>query len=154
MRRVLIFVPLIVNLIACAAFLIIRPEAKLLIEERERAEQSGTLSLSSGDPYMLIAGRPLRQWNEWHGGEPAWVKVVEVVNSPAVFAAKRFGDRWASEHTFSGQPTYRRQSWVRAYVFLLVSSAQWLLIGLALARLTKPRRAEKIAAGEPVEVKR
>jgi hypothetical protein len=152
MRRLLIFAPLVVNLIACAAFLIVRPEATSLIEERERAEQNGTLSLSSSDPYMLIAGRPLRQWNEWHGGESAWVKVIEVANGPAVFAAKRFGDRWSAQHVFDGQPAYGRQSWVRAYFFLIVSSVQWLLIGLALARLTRPRRAE--TTSEPVEAKR
>jgi hypothetical protein len=142
MRRVLIFAPVVVNLIACAAFLIVRPVATSLIEERERAEQSGAFSLSSSDPFMLIAGRPLRQWNEWHGGEAAWVKVIEVANGPAVLVAKLVGDLWGAEHAFSGQPTYRRQSWIRAYIFLVVSSVQWLLIGLALARLTKPHRAE------------
>ena len=144
MRRVLIFAPLVVNLIACAAFLIVRPEATSLIEERERAERSGAFSLSSSDPFMLIAGRPLWQWNEWHGGEATWVKAIEVANGPAVFVAKLFGDVWEAGHAFSGQPTYRGQSWMRAYVFLVVSSVQWLLIGLALARLTKPHRAETI----------
>jgi hypothetical protein len=137
----LIFAPLVVNLIACAAFLMVRPEATSLIEERERAEQMGAFSLSSSDPYMLIAGRPLRQWNEWHGGEAVWVKVIEVANGPAVLVAKFSGDLWGAEHSFSGQPTYRRKSWMRAYVFLIVSSVQWLLIGLALARLTKQHRA-------------
>jgi hypothetical protein len=85
---VLISVSLIVNLIACAAFVIVRPEATSLIEERERAERSGAFSLSSSDPFMLIAGRPLRQWREWDGGEAAWVEVIEVANGPAVLVAK------------------------------------------------------------------
>lgn len=111
MRRAVALTPLLLNCVACALFIAVRPPATSLIEERERAERSGALSVSSADPYMVIAARPLRQWDEWHGGEAAWVKIIAVANGPAVFAAKRFGDRWAAEHAFSGQETYGRQSW-------------------------------------------
>src|SRR5947207_770139 len=136
-RIALAFVPFIINCIACMVFLLVRPPASSLIEDRESAQAVGALSLSSADPYMLIAERPLRQWNTWHGGESTWVKIIEVLNGPAVIAAKHFGDEWAGNHAFSGIPTYRRESWVRAYVFVIASSLQWLLVGMLISRLTR-----------------
>ncbi len=136
MRRTLIFVPSVLNVIACAVFIVARPPATGLIDNRERTQQVGTLTISSGDPYMVIAERPLRQWNVWHGGESLSVKVLEVLNGPAVIAAKRFGDEWAGDHAFSGTPTYRRESWIRAYVFAITSSLQWLLVGIVIIWLS------------------
>jgi hypothetical protein len=136
MKRIaVVLTPFLLNTLFCGIFMFVRPEATSLMEERERAQRSGMVSLSSGDPYMLIAGRPLRQWNEWHGGESVWVKIYAVLNGPAVIAAKRLGDRWDAEHAFSGTPTYRHASWLRAYIFAGVSSVQWLLIGVVIARL-------------------
>ncbi len=140
MRRIAIaLTPCVINWLACAVFLLTRPPASGLVHEREIAQQAGTLEVSSGDPYMLIAERPLRQWNSWHGDEATWVKIFELINAPGVIAAKRVGDRWAGNHAFSGRPTYRRESWIRAYAFLAVSSLQWLLIGLLLLRLLQRR---------------
>jgi hypothetical protein len=127
---------LVLNFIACTVFLAARPPATELIAEREQAQKVGTLTISSGDPYMVIAERPLRQWNVWHGGESLWVKALEVLNWPAVIAAKRFGDDWARNHAFSGTPTYRRESWMRAYAFAITSSLQWLLVGIVITRLS------------------
>lgn len=140
MRRILIVLPFVLNLAACVVFLVTRPPARELIDEREQEQRHGWLALSSGDPYMLIAERPLRQWNEWHGGETTWVKVIEILNAPALIATKIIGDAWAASHAFSGPPTYRRDSWIRAYLFVVVSSAQWLLIGALLSRITRRRR--------------
>jgi len=140
MRRVLIVVPLVLNAIACAVFLAARPPATELIVQREKAQRVGTLTMSSGDPYMLIAERPLWQWSVWHGGESLWVKTLEVLNGPAVIAAKRFGDEWAGDHAFSGTATYRRESWIRAYTFAIASSLQWLLVGIVIAWLSSRNR--------------
>ncbi len=140
MRSAVILAPCILNWLVCGIFLLARPEATALIEEREREQRAGMLTLSSADPYMLIAGRPLFQWNEWHGGESTWVKAVEVIDGPAVITAKHFGDRWAASRAFNGKRTYRRESWIRAYVFIIASSVQWLLIGALLAHLTRVSR--------------
>lgn len=140
MRRAVILAPCILNWLVCGIFLLVRPEATALIEERESEQRAGTLTLSSDDPYMLIAGRPLWQWNEWHGGESTWVKAVEVLDGPAVITARHFGDCWAASRAFNGKPTYRRESWIRAYVFIIVSSAQWLLIGALIAHLKRVSR--------------
>lgn len=151
MRRALILAPCVLNLIACGVFLLVRAPATALIEEREHAQQLGALTVSSSDPYMLIAERPLRQWNEWHGGEETWVKVTEVLDGPALVATKTIGDRWAASHAFSGTPTYRRESWIRAYVFVAASSVQWLLIGALVARLSRRRgNAQRAATTAPV----
>jgi hypothetical protein len=139
MRRVLIYTPLLLNLVACLTFLTIREPAKELIAGREHAQQLGTLTVSSGDPYMLIAERPLRQWNEWHGGEVLWIKVVEVLNGPALVATKALGDRWTASHAFRGVPTYGRDSWIRAYAFLIASSLQWLVVGALIGVIVKRR---------------
>jgi hypothetical protein len=135
MRRSIIFLPLLLNAAVCIVFLVARPPATELIEKREQAERAHGVSDSSSDPYMLIAERPLRQWNAWHGGESLWVKTLEVVNWPAVVAAKRVGDKWAGDHAFSGAATYRRESWIRAYAFAITSALQWLLVGIAIAWL-------------------
>jgi hypothetical protein len=145
MRRALILAPCVLNLIACAVFFIVRPPATDLIEERERAQRLGSLTLSSSDPYMLIAERPLRQWNEWHGGESTWVKIIEVLDGPALIATKAIGDGWATSHAFSGTPTYGRESWVRAYVFVVASSVQWLLMGALIVPLIRRRGGAQLA---------
>jgi hypothetical protein len=142
-RAVIIVTPCIVNWIVFAVFIAVRPPATALIEERERAQQMGAFTFSSGDPLMVIAERPLYQWNKWHGGEAAWVKVAEVLNGPAFVAAKVAGDSWSSSAAFSGEPTYRRESWVRAYVFLIVATLQWLIVGAVAAWLVSRRRHAK-----------
>lgn len=139
-RTLVALAPLVINALACAMFLLTRPPDTTLIEERERAEQAGGMAISSADPYMLIAERPLKQWNDWHGGEAAWVKFFEVLNCPALMAAEKVGDRWASHHALSGMPIARRESWIRAYAFATVAFLQWLLIGLLTTLLMKRRR--------------
>jgi hypothetical protein len=149
MRIIIALTPLVLNCVVCTVFIAVRPPASSLIEERERAQQMGAIIVSSADPYMLLAERPLRQWNRWHGGEATWVKIVEVLNAPALIVTKRLGDRWAGERPFSGTPTYRRESWRRAYIFAAASSVQWLVLGLLLAWLVQPRRRAEAGVNEP-----
>lgn len=127
--------PLIMNLVVCAVFVLTRPPATALIEERDRARQSGGFVVSSGDPYMLIAERPLKQWNEWHGGEATWVKIAEVLNGPALVATKYLGDRWLNSREARGAGSHGGDSWLRAYMFLALSSLQWLIVGAIAAGL-------------------
>jgi hypothetical protein len=141
MRIIIGLTPLALNCVICAVFIAVRQPASSLIEDRERAEQTREIVVSSADPYMLIAERPLRQWNRWHGGEATWVKIAEVLNGPALIVTKRVGDRWIGEHAFSGTQMYRRESWQRAYIFAAASSVQWLIVGLLIARLVKPLRS-------------
>jgi hypothetical protein len=141
-RAAIIVTPCVINWIVFAAFIAVRSPATALIEERERAEQMGAFTLSSADPLMVIAERPLYQWNQWHGGEVPWVKVAEVMNGPAFIAAQVAGSRWLSGAAF-GDPTYRRQSWVRAYVFLVVATLQWLILGAIAAWVVGRRRDAK-----------
>ena len=150
-RPIVALAPLVLNALAYTMFMLTRPPATALIEERERAERAGGMAMSSADPYMLIAERPLKQWNEWHGGEDAWVKLLEVLNGPAVMVAKMVGDRWARDHALSGMPTARRESWIRAYAFATVACLQWLLIGL-LTDLWMNRR--RVMRGDADHVRR
>jgi hypothetical protein len=146
-RRAVIFVtPCVLNWLICAVFMIARPPATALLDEREHAQQMGAFTVSSGDPFMFIAERPLYQWNEWHGGEATWVKVSEVLNGPALMAAKIFGDTWSVGTAFSGALTYRRESWVRAHLFLFVSSLQWLIFGAVAAWLHGRRHLKDTAS--------
>lgn len=140
-RAAIILTPCVLNLFVCAVFIIVRPPAKALIEERERAQRMGAFTFSSGDPLMVIAERPLYQWSKWHGGEATWVKVAQVLNGPALIAAKFAGDRWSHGTAFSGEPTYRRESWVRAYVFLITATLQWLIVGALAAWFVERRRS-------------
>lgn len=149
MRRVLILAAFVANLIACAAFLIARRPMTDLLEERDAARRSGSIVVSSSDPMMFVAERPLRQWNEWHGGEARWVKIIEVLNSPSLIATKVLGDRWSQFARAHDIGSLRGDTWVMAWIYLVVSSMQWLLIGVVIARLTKPRRSGDVGASEP-----
>jgi hypothetical protein len=137
MRRALILAPCVLNLIACAVFLIVRPPMTELLEERDAALRNGSISVNSADPFMFIAERPLREWNEWHGGEARWVKVIEVLNAPSLAAMRALGDRWSRFARARDIGSLRGDSWVMAWTYLVLSSVQWLLIGAVIARLTR-----------------
>ena len=148
-RRVAILIaPCIINLIACFAFVATREPATELIKEREEARRVGAFTLSSADPYMIIAERPLRNWSRWHGGESTWVKVAEVLNGPALLLTKRIGDWWAWRATNS----YERESWTRAYVFIILSSLQWLALGAIAAKIVARRDRAPDAASPAAQI--
>ena len=67
-RRNAIVVLVLLNVLACAAFVLFRPAGIPFLAERERMRRNpGDMFLISGDAYMFVANRPLRQWEDWHG---------------------------------------------------------------------------------------
>jgi hypothetical protein len=143
MKRHIAALPLLMlNLAACAAFLALRPPAIPVLEERERMRHSpGDIFLISGDAYTFVANRPLRSWSAWHGGEEFWVKAIEVLNFPALAVGKSAGDLWSNYASPRGIGSVAGDSWVRAYVYVIVSSLQWALIGAFVAPAVTRRRA-------------
>ncbi len=148
-QRLIILIPCIVNWVACVAFIVSRPPMTALLDERDAARRSESIVLSSADPMMFIAERPLRQWNEWHGGESRWVKAVEVLNFPSLVATKAAIDRWSRFERLRGIGSSRSDSWVMAWAYLVLSSLQWFFIGMLIARLTTGRSSGEIATNEP-----
>jgi hypothetical protein len=88
------------------------------------------IQLNSAAPIVVVAGRPLRSWNRFHGGETLGVKVVEVVNL-VPFIAALIVDGQASVFL----PT---RSLVRSHivfgVLLVLTSLQWSLVGSVVAK--------------------
>lgn len=153
-RRVLIAIalaPVLANLVVCFVFLMARPPAIEMIEEREAGRRRDVMVIvrSSGEPWMFIAERPLRQWNEWHGGEQTWVKVAEVLNGVPLLVTKKVGERWSDWSSARSIGSFRSDTWVRAWLYLTLSSLQWLTIGAVAARLVERRRAKHGAAPAP-----
>jgi hypothetical protein len=129
-RYIIVFSLLALNLAGCVAFLLVRAPGIPFIEERERMRRSpGDIFLISGDAYTFIANRPLRSWNTWHGGEELWVRTIEVLNFPSVLIAKVAGDTWSIYASSRAIGSFVGDSWVRAGVYLVISSLQWVLIG-------------------------
>ena len=107
-----------VNWLVFATFLAQRPSAESELRRKDALMAAGHFEFSTADPWSYIAARPLYNWSEWHGGERTWVKLTEVANLPALFAAG-----WAV--SFADRTTdlgYLQESWVRAWVFLVVAT--------------------------------
>ena len=131
----------VANWIVCAVFLMQRPAGISFIEERERMRRdAGAFFINSADPQMFIAERPLYQWNKWHGGEVTWIKVVEVLNWPALAGARALGAHWTAYAGPRNIGSFRGDTWVIAWFYLLLSTAQWLLVGAAVTRFVSRRR--------------
>lgn len=132
----------VANWVVCAVFLLQRPAGITLIGERERMRRdTGAFFFYSADPLMFIAERPLYQWNQWHGGEVTWIKVVEVLNWPALAGARALGAIWAAYAGPRSIGSFRGDTWVIAWLYLLLSTAQWWLTGAAVARFAVRRRS-------------
>jgi hypothetical protein len=103
-------------------------------QARDQAAARGGFLITSADPIVVIGGRPLRTWSEWHGGEASLVKLLEVVNILAVtitvFAGFLLG--------LTGLPTYRR-SFVTLAILLIYSSIQWWFVGWGIDRFRAGR---------------
>ena len=84
--RKLVSVALVLaHLVACGAFLAAREPGISFLAEREAAyKEPGRFFFTSGDPYVYMAERPLRNWSRWHGGEEMWVKVLMIINLPSL----------------------------------------------------------------------
>jgi hypothetical protein len=120
------------NLIFCALFVLLRQPAPVnYLRELDQARATDSIFETSGI-IGTLACRNLYSWSEFHGGEALGVKVLEVVNAPALVVT--------AIASIVGEPgiarlmTACRWSWVLAGVFLLASSVQWWLLGLRLDR--------------------
>jgi hypothetical protein len=146
----MLLVPCILNWLACAAFLAVRPAGISLLDEREMMRREpGVFFANSADPIMFIADRPLYQWNKWHGGEAAWVKVVEALNWPALVGAKALGGVWSAYAVPRHLGSFRSDSWVVAWLYVLLSSVQWLIIAAMVARVVWRRRTVPAPTAAP-----
>ena len=121
----------VTNLCAWGTLVALRgPLPESFFVERDTARQDGGFLLSSSDPMLVIAGRPLRQWSQFHGGERVAVKLLEVANvvplctiwliDGMVGSGTRMHVYTQSVFTFGG--------------LLLLTSAQWWIAGTAVAR--------------------
>lgn len=123
------------HLVACAFFLVLRQPGITHLAERERErKESGYFFLSSADPYMFIAERPLNNWSPWHGGEDTWVKLLEIANLPSLVLTAIFGGIAIEAYRSTGSGDFSTDTWLRAYVFLAFSIVQWWLVGRRLAK--------------------
>lgn len=147
------FAPVLANWIVCFVFVMTRPSATEMIEERETGRRRHVMVIagSSGEPWMFIAERPLRQWNDWHGGEEPWVKVAEVLNGVPLVVTKKFGELWSDWSSARRIGSFRSDTWMRAWLYLIVSSTQWLGVGAVAARLVEWRRERQRAALSPTQ---
>ena len=122
---------LLANYVAFGVFLALRPSAADRLREKDSASERGEFSISSADPYTYIAARPLYNWSEWHGGEHPTVKMLEIANLPALLAASSLTPVVG---TITGASVHHGWSYVRAALFLLFATGQWLTIGRWLSR--------------------
>jgi hypothetical protein len=118
-----------VNAVMCALFVLLREPADLSATDEVR--QSGGMSFTSGI-IGTVACRTLYSWSEFHGGEAAGVKILEVANAPAlaVTAAAHVIGEFSLARTMSAC----RWSWLLAGVFLTLASIQWWLLGVVIDR--------------------
>jgi hypothetical protein len=120
------------NVIACVLFVLLRAPASIeYLDEVDGARRSGGLFVNSGIVGTL-ACRTLHSWSVWHGGEALGVKILEAANLPALGVTA--GAALLGEFSVARLMSACRWSWLLAGVFVLVASAQWWLLGLALDR--------------------
>jgi hypothetical protein len=136
------------HFVACALFLLLRAPIPLewqqdLDRERASSRMRSGISLPITDAYMgHIACRTLGSWSAWHGGESPAVKALEVVNLPAALAtalASSFLDHVVLHYRLS----FAQESWLIAVIFLVLSTAEWLVVGLACDAYLHRRHARK-----------
>ena len=93
----------------------------------------GQFYFTSADPMAVIAERPLWSWSVFHGGEVLPVKVLEVLNLPALVVTVIFNAFAGSSSVIGPQ----RASYMTFGVLLLGSTVQWYLVGVALQGLRR-----------------
>lgn len=127
------------NLTGCALFVMLRPPVPAeYLAEVDAVRRTGGLVINSSVSGM-VACRQLYPWDEWHGGEAAGVKLLEVVNAPAV--AVTVGTTvLAGETGLARRLSACAWSWVLATVFAVTASAQWWLAGIAIDAIRHQRR--------------
>ena len=122
-----------------------RPDIDQTYEVMKVEREWEFAALPSGQPVTHIAGRPLHSWNSWHGGESPFVKILEVVNAPALLLAHCLAPA-ASRLLFTRSNSYYMESWVKAWLFVASSTGQWIAIAWVVARL--PQVKERITRKE------
>ena len=128
----------LLNYLAFGMFIAVRPSAGDSLNKKDSESKRGEFSIISGEPYTYIADRPLRTWSEWHGGEHPAVKLLEVVNAPALFAA---GALTPVVGLISGASEYHGSSWVRAWLLVAAVPLQWLAVGRLVSTRGRKSRA-------------
>jgi hypothetical protein len=132
---------------ACAWIAVVtirEPLPESFFAERDAAQVHGGVHINSGDPLLVVVGRPLWQWSEFHGGERAVVKVLEVMNL-LPFGAIVIGDAvlWTGTTV---------QTWMRSVLafagILLLTTCQWWLVGTAVARFRAWRQLRRVELDE------
>jgi hypothetical protein len=101
----------------------------------------GRFHYSSADPVLVIAGRPLWSWSQYHGGETSVVMALEAVNVPALVVVV-LSDAFLGAF---GVPRYTRS--ILAFVCLLVmTTIQWHLVARALSAFRAWRQGDSQTA--------
>ena len=129
-----------VNLAGCALFVALRPAdtCRTTSPTSDEVRRTGGFVINSSVSGM-VACRQLYPWDEWHGGEGAGVKILEVANAPAV--AMTVGTMvLAGETGLARRLSACAWSWVLAGVFAVTASAQWWLTGIAIDAVRHRRR--------------
>jgi hypothetical protein len=82
-----------------------------------------------------LACRHLYSWSEWHGGERLAVKVLEVVNAPAlaITAVVAIAGELGVARLFSACSW----SWLLGGMFMIAASIQWWLAGIVIEIATR-----------------
>lgn len=143
----MLWLPAAVNLAMCLLFIAVREPHIAFLSEREEAWQRGGFQfVSSSDPWMYIAGRPLYHWTRWHHGESLAVRVLQVANWPALITAKRIGDGLAPYARRERLLSFSEMTWLYGWLFIGLASAQWLLVGVLLRLFASRPRARRAAA--------
>jgi hypothetical protein len=120
------------NIVACSLFLLLRAPAPIeYLTEVDEARQRGAV-VRVGGIVGTLACRNLYSWSEWHGGEALGVKVLEVINLPALVSTAAVG--LIGEFGLARTSSACRWSWLLAGVFVLIASAQWWLLGFVIDR--------------------
>ena len=131
------------NLGAWALLLIVRaPLPAEYFAERDPRLNAGRVHWRSTDPPLVIAGRPLFDWSEHHGGEHALVKVLEALNLIPLAATALIGALLLVAVPLS----LEAHSDVLAVVLAALVTAQWWLAGSA-ARSFRAFQAARRSAG-------
>ncbi|MDQ2869276.1 MAG: hypothetical protein M3S32_00940 [Acidobacteriota bacterium] len=129
------------NLAAWIVFGVSRPADHAFLAEKEAVRLQGAIDANSADPVTTLAGRPVRNFSVFHGGESFWVKTLVVANAPALILASIVTTLVAPEKP-SSSFTVQEASNLRGAIFLAMSALQWFFIGLSVGNrpLTVRRR--------------
>jgi hypothetical protein len=120
---------IIANLAAWVGLVTVRaPLPNSFFAAKDKWLEPGEFHHRSSDPVLVIAGRPLWSWSQYHGGEVTAVKALEAVNLPALVAVVLW-DLFV--HGALGIPTYTRS--LLTFVCLVVATTiQWHLVVRAI----------------------